>query len=312
MESETVRAAWSWLQQRYAVPGITLDSSPQLDLGIDSLGWVSLTTELEQKFGIAPSAQDLSRVLTVRDLLQAIDSASQHSHEVPGKVDTDLAEAERYLDEPSLPLKVFGWLLLRFNKLLMRILFRLRIHGLDRLPARGPFVIAPNHASYLDPLAVAAALPGCLLKRTCWAGWAGKMHKGPVSRAVSRATAVFPVDPDRDIGGGIRLGATVLERGRPLVWFPEGRRSPGGGVQTFRRGIGVLLEQSRVQAVPVRITGSFKAWPLTRKWPRPHPITIVFGSPESVESLLEIGVGEDQASRISDGLERRVRDLEAR
>jgi long-chain acyl-CoA synthetase len=142
-----------------------------------------------------------------------------------------------------------------------------------------------------------------------WAGWAGKMHKGPVLRTVSRATGVFPVDPDRDLGRGIRLGTKVLASGRALVWFPEGRRSPDGELQTFRRGVGVLLDQNRVPVVPVYIAGSFEAWPIARKCPRLRPIRIVFGHPVSVQSLLQHGQGNDAAARISDGLAQCVRSL---
>jgi long-chain acyl-CoA synthetase len=304
LESATVQAAWNSLQQRYAGTGISLDSSPQLDLGIDSLAWISLTTELEEKCGIALSAEALSRVLSVRDLLQVIGGTSKSAYTGAQAVD-----AERYLEEPTLPLKGLRFLIFGLSKTLMRGCFRLRIDGLENVPDRGPFVIAPNHASYLDPVALAAALPARLLKNTRWAGWAGKMHKGRIFRTVSRATGVFPVDPDRDLGGGIGLGENVLASGRVLVWFPEGRRSPDGELQTFRRGVGVLLHKNRVPVVPVYVCGSFEAWPITRKWPRLRPIKIVFGHPESVESLLRHGRGDDEAARISDGLAQCMRTL---
>ena len=120
---------------------------------------------------------------------------------------------------------------------------------------------------------------------------------------------IIPVDPDLDPGGGIVLGARALESGRILVWFPEGVRSPDGAIQAFQRGIGVLLDGSRVAAVPNAIHGSYEAWPLTRNWPRLRRIVIEFGVPQATESLLAEGQGDDAAARISDGVERRVRDL---
>ena len=44
------------------------------------------------------------------------------------------------------------------NRIMMRGPFRLRVKGLENLPDEGPFIIAPNHVSYLDAFAVAAAL----------------------------------------------------------------------------------------------------------------------------------------------------------
>jgi long-chain acyl-CoA synthetase len=310
LRSATVGTAWQWLQERYAGRSITLDSSPQLDLGIDSLAWVSVTSELEDKFGIVLGGEALSRVLTVRDLLYAIDAASRDLR-VTTRSELQQSRVQRYLENPTLPWRVLRWLLVRSNRIVMRSYFRLRNEGLNRLPSAGAFVITPNHTSYLDPLAIAAALPNRLLSNTCWAGWAGMMHKGPVFRAISRASRVFPVDPDQELGGGVQLGAQALHEGRVLVWFPEGRRSQDGAVLPFRRGIGVLLEESRAKVVPVRIRGSFEAWPPKGKWPRLRPITVVFGWPQTVDSLLAEGRGEDAPARISDALERRVRDLSA-
>jgi long-chain acyl-CoA synthetase len=308
LQSSVVNAAWQWLQKRFADSSITLDSSPQLDLGIDSLAWITITGEIERELGIVLSTEALSRVLTLRDLLRAIETASRDTR-AKASVDLERRHAERFLRDPGPLLRMFGGFVLGLNRILMRGCFRLRIEGLERLPSEGPFVIAPNHNSYLDPLAVGAALPRHLLSNTCWAGWARKMHKGPIFRAVSLATHVFPVDPNLDPGSGIRLGTQALEDGRVLVWFPEGGRSFDGAIQPFQRGIGVLLRQNDVETVPVGIHGSFEAWPRARAFPRLRRITIEFGWPKAVDELLAEGQGDDAPARISDGLERCVKDL---
>jgi long-chain acyl-CoA synthetase len=249
LEGATVQPVWRWLKERYA--GVTLDSSPQLDLGIDSLSWVSLTAAIEDRFGVSLSTEQLNRVLTVRDLLRAVDAASHSEPHETGAVSPRDAD-ERYLEVPAPALRLLAALTMSVVRLTMFRLFRLRVTGRHNLPPDGPFLIAPNHTSYLDPLAVAAALPSSLRSRTCWAGWAGKTHKGPIWRTISRAFRIFPVNPDQDLGQAIRLGARVLQAGEVLVWFPEGRRSLDGGLQPFRRGIGVLLEQAPVPVVPAR------------------------------------------------------------
>lgn len=306
LQSAAVSAAWQWLRERFADARITLDSSPQLDLGIDSLKWVTISNEIEEEFGIVLTAEAMSQVLTIRDLLHAIDTASRDSGALTR---SERSGAQRYLQDPGPLLRILRWSLFGLTRILMRGCFRLRVEGLDRLPIEGPFVIAPNHASYLDPLVVAAALPWRLLANTCWAGWAPKTHKGPVFRAMSLATRTFPVDANLDPGGVIRLGAQALEGGRVMVWFPEGERSIDGTVQPFLRGIGTLLEECRVKTVPVAIHGSFGAWPRTRKWPRLRPITIEFGWPQAVDTLQANGQGDNGPARIGDALERCVRGL---
>src|SRR5690606_4199881 len=69
LESERGRAAWEWLQQRYPNRPLNLETSPQLDLQVDSLEWVAITIEIEQRLGVALTGEAVSRVLTLRDLL---------------------------------------------------------------------------------------------------------------------------------------------------------------------------------------------------------------------------------------------------
>jgi long-chain acyl-CoA synthetase len=197
-------------------------------------------------------------------------------------------------------------LLLAFNRLLMRLLFRVRVVGADRLPAAGPLLIAPNHASYLDPMALAAALPWRLLRKTHWAGLAGFMFRAWHWRLLSRATRVFPVDPDRDPAAAIRAGQAVLESGEVLAWFPEGRRTLTGEIGAFLPGVGMVLRETRSPVVPVRITGSFAALPWNRRVPRLLPIEVVFGAPLGCAELEALGEGDDAVSCAASGLRRVV------
>lgn len=303
LQNPQAEPVWRWLNERYA--GVTLDSSPQLDLGVDSLGWVSLTAEMEDRFGVSLGSEQLSRVLTVRDLLRAVAAAGRT---IPGQAGAEAGadDAARYLEIPGPALRLLGALIMACVRLLMYGPYRLRVTGRNNLPVDGPFLLTPNHCSYLDPLAIAAALPASVRRRTCWAGWAGKMHKGPLWRTVSRSLRVFPVNADRDLGGAIRLGAQVLAGGDALVWFPEGRRSLDGELQPFRPGVGVLLERVPVPVVPVRIQGTFAAWPPHRRWPRFRPLSLTFGPARSPDWLRERGDGEQEAARISDALARAV------
>jgi long-chain acyl-CoA synthetase len=267
-----------------------------------------MTAEMEDRFGVSLGSEQLSRVLTVRDLLHAVDAAGRA---VPGQAAAEARpdQAARYLEIPGPGLRLLGALVMAVVHLLMYGPYRLRVVGRDNLPVDGPFLLAPNHCSYLDPLAVAAALPPSLRRRTCWAGWAGKMHKGPLWRTASRSLRVFPVNADRDLGGAIRLGAQVLAGGDALVWFPEGRRSLDGELQRFRPGVGVLLERVPVPVVPVRIEGTFAAWPPQRRWPLFRRLSVTFGPARSPDWLRERGDGEQDSSRISDALARAVAAL---
>ncbi|MCK6371819.1 MAG: AMP-binding protein, partial [Gammaproteobacteria bacterium] len=170
LEEEPGRRVWAWLQERFAGKPLSLDASPQLDLGIDSLEWLTLTLEIRDRFGVAIGNEALARVLTVRDLLQEIRAAPAAA--VPAALGPDAGPERR-----GMALRLLGLALLALDRLLMRFVFRVRVEGAERLPLDGPLLIAPNHASYLDPMAIAAALPWQLLRRTRWAGWTDFMFR---------------------------------------------------------------------------------------------------------------------------------------
>lgn len=111
--------------------------------------------------------------------------------------------------------------------------FDVKAEGLEHLPAEGPFVLTPNHVSYLDPMAIAAVLPQEQLMRTYWAGFTGVMFRNAIMRWISRMTRVVPVDPRRGPLVSLALGVLLLRRGNSLVWFPEAGRSETGELRPF-------------------------------------------------------------------------------
>jgi long-chain acyl-CoA synthetase len=264
------RVAWQWLAARYPDTKLDLDTSPQLDLHVDSLEWVTITVELEQRLHIALTGDALSRILTLRDLLREIEAAPQASAKPAAP---SVAIAER---GPAA--RLLGVLLFGLARVVMRMAFRLEVRGVEHVAGDGPIVLVPNHASYLDPLAIAAALPWRRLKHMHWAAWVGVLYTTSLRRLGSRAVQAFPVDPDRDLAGSIETARELLRRGESVVWFPEGRRSPTGELEPFTAGIGQLLRDAPA-AVPTAVHGTFDALPKHRTWPRLRPLRVTFGPP---------------------------------
>ena len=309
VEDEAPRRVWDWLAGRYADRRITPDSSLGLDLGIDSLGWLELAMEVQRLTGTELSEQTITGIETVRDLLRAVQTApaaaQARAWDRPEQVlaAADLARLRRHRGA----LRAVHRALTALNRALMRAAFGIRVSGLERLPEE-PFVIAPNHASYLDGFVVGAALPPGLLDRTCWAGWTGIAHANAVMRLGSRIGRVLPVDPARGAFGSLAVAAAALDQGDNLVWFPEGRRSPSGELLPLRPGLGLLVSRFPRPIVPVHIEGSFAAWPVGRRWPRRHPIHVHFGTPLDPQALR--GADPDAtAARITEALAARLTAL---
>ena len=168
------------------------------------------------------------------------------------------------------------WLL----QLICPVYFRWRVCHPERVPTTGPVILAANHASFLDPLFIGAALPrqfNYLARES--------LFRFPVVGAVLRSWTAIPVDRDGGGAAGLRAILDRLLAGEAIVLFPEGTRTRDGQLQKVRSGIGLAVLKSAVPVVPVRIFGSFEAFGRHRRFPRPHRIVLKFGPPLLFEAL---------------------------
>ncbi|MBI5174005.1 MAG: AMP-binding protein [Candidatus Melainabacteria bacterium] len=300
-----------WLKSHYAQANIDLDTSPQLDLGIDSLEWLSLTLELAEHTGVELSADAISKVSTVRGLLQEVVEAKNGGEKAP----SPLTSPQLYLNEkqteylkPLTPVQSkLSLFLYKFNQGLMSP-FKVQAIGLEHLQNK-QIVFVPNHTSYIDAFALAAALPLARLMNTQWAGWTGIAFGNPIFSALSRLTRVFPIEAKQSLFASLALAASVLKAGDNLVWFPEGERTLDGRLLPFKHGIGLLLQKSEVTVVPVFLDGTGEALPPGSFFPRMKPIRVLFGATTTAAQLEAEGPGKEPAERIANALQKRVEVL---
>jgi long-chain acyl-CoA synthetase len=311
LASQPAGEIFEMLQQRYPDKQISPDDSPQLDLGIDSLEWVTLSLDLAERYGLRLSEDEVADLATVRDLLKKANEAAERSAEAEeaGGAVALSPDQTRWLEPTGPATTVAGLTLHGLVRLVMKAGFSLRAEGLERIPD-GACVLAANHASDLDPLAVAAALPASRLKRAYWGGDSKRLFGGPVSRAFCRAAHIFPV-LDRAPQTTLAMAEEALARGHLLTWFPESWRSPDGELQRFLPGVGRLLRDARVPVVPVYIAGTFEAMPRTRRWPRRHPVRVVFGEAVPFETLAA-EAGSEEPAALAGALREHVARIKAR
>ncbi len=310
LNDPTAEAVWALLRERYPEEALDLDVDLALDLNLDSFGWMEIAVALEDRLDIHLSETDIAGIQTVRDLLRlAIERRGGTSP--PQRQESGMAtDFERWLAPRGAALTALAIVLYALNWAVMRGLFRLRVSGAERLPATGAFVITPNHASDLDGLAIAAALPWSRFRRIHWAGDVVRMFSNPLNRLFCRAMHVFPVDAKYP-SATFESARRVLRTGHVQVWFPEAWRSPDGRLQRFLPGVGQLLVRSGVPAVPAYIRGAFEALPRGRRIPKMHRITVAFGAPEPVEILRSAGTGRTDEERIAGALRQQVTALGA-
>lgn len=160
------------------------------------------------------------------------------------------------------------------SRLLFHTWFHGSVHHADLVPTSGGFILASNHASFLDPLMVGQAVKQeiCYLARKT-------LFRYPVAGQILRSWKAIPVDRDDVDVAGMRAILNALKAGDGVMMFPEGTRTNDGKLQPARPGVGFLVAKANVPVVPVRIFGSFEAMGRGKSWPRPHKLIVTFGKP---------------------------------
>jgi 1-acyl-sn-glycerol-3-phosphate acyltransferase len=165
----------------------------------------------------------------------------------------------------------------RTAALLLRLVFRIRIRGLEHLPRSGPVLLAGNHTGFLDGPIVMIMLP-----RPSVFIVKSELYDGPFRRVLEFARQI-PVRrgaPDRS---ALQRALAVLAHGGVLGMFPEGTRGEGR-LETVQHGIGYLALRAGCPVVPVACIGTASALPKGHKMPKLRaPIDVHFGPPFTID-----------------------------
>ena len=184
--------------------------------------------------------------------------------------------------------------------------FRGEVFGQENLPRDGAFLIASNHASYIDPPVVGSLVPRQLCffaRKTLWkpgvaSWWLDKVGTIPVDR-----------DGGQDVSALKRV-LRSLKDNKGLILFPEGTRSPNGMLQSPKAGVGFIVCKSQMPVVPARIFGSFEAYGKGNSLRPGTPISVIFGKPIAPEKYDAPGAGKDRYQIASDRIMAEIARLE--
>ncbi len=258
------------------------DDSLELDLGLDSMERVELLVAVEEALDAKVEDSVAADVYTVRELVEAVRAGAGRKRADAAGWDSLLAadpppeDVREFRPRPVATL--FWYLAGRLVQVASRDLFKLRVSGLENLPREGPFIICPNHQSYLDPPVVASTIPWPVFRRIFVVGTSEIFGAG-LFRKIAQTFRLFPVDPDRNLVPAMRIGACGLRRGGVLLIYPEGERSVDGAVRRFKKGAAILSAHLHVPIVPVAIDGFYDAWPRGKGFQKLAPLTIRYGPP---------------------------------
>ena len=158
-----------------------------------------------------------------------------------------------------------------FAQAFARIFLDFHVEGLERIPRKGPLIVACNHISFWDP-----PLVGSSITRPVHFVAKAELFDNPLFGALIRSYNAIPIQRGPQARTGLRGAEEVLSAGEAVLIFPEGTRNKSGTLLPPRAGVGHLSAATRSPVLPACITGSNQ---IRRSMKRQVPIRITFGSP---------------------------------
>ncbi|RKY40494.1 MAG: hypothetical protein DRP76_01800, partial [Candidatus Omnitrophota bacterium] len=209
----------------------------------------------------------------------------------------------------SLSQKITNLFLYLILKSITYAFFSLRVKNKKNLPKSGPFILSSNHTSYLDGLIIASSLPFPLLLNTYFLGYRIYFHH-PLIKWVNKLLRLIPLDTASNLIDALKVCSYILKNSKILCIFPEGKRSPTGEIDEFKKGAGILAKELNIPIVPLYIKGTYQAWPSYKRVPHPAKVTLVIGKPLTLEDLVKkINPYLDLYKNIVDNLREEILNL---
>jgi 1-acyl-sn-glycerol-3-phosphate acyltransferase len=164
---------------------------------------------------------------------------------------------------------------------LAKAVWRPEIVGLDNVPAHGPVILASNHLSFADSVAIPVVVPRKVVFLAKSDYFTGPGVKGALSRTWFTSLGMLPVDRDDPQAALASLDTAldVLGRGEAFGIYPEGTRSRDGRLYRGRTGVAHLALTAGCPIVPVGLSGTQDLQPVGSSVPRLAKVSIRFGEP---------------------------------
>lgn len=138
-------------------------------------------------------------------------------------------------------------------RFICRLVFRVEVAGIANIPQQNKLLIIANHESFLDGLLLGLFLPirATFVVHT-------KVLNSWLFRQVLRLTPFLAVDPTSPLA--MKKIIKLLEAGKPIVIFPEGRITLTGSLMKIYDGPGFVAAKTGATILPVRIDGAARSY----------------------------------------------------
>lgn len=158
----------------------------------------------------------------------------------------------------------FGKLTVFFLRFILHLMCKVDKSELEKLPTRGPYIIAMNHINFLEvPLFVVDLYPRRIhgiAKKETW--------HNPILKIMANLWEAIPIDREGFTANTFRKAKEHLQKGKIILIAPEGTRTGNGKLKKAHSGIITMTLQSDVPIYPVVHFGGEQFWRNITKFKR--------------------------------------------
>lgn len=325
MDSPGGRATIAAVKQHVAESNVIQPQmNLEIDLGLDSLARAECFVSVEQSLGIELKPEESATVQTVAEFAR-LANTKLGTGPATGKLAATKFSWREALAQPDLQEQVpaevkdllkprpasvlLAYTILRVVYLISRLLFRMEVKGLEVLNhIERPYLICPNHQSYLDPFIVCSTYRRGVLNEVFHVG-ASMYFTNAAMAQLARLINVVPIDTDTHLLRAMRAGVAGLSAQKILTIYPEGQRSFDGKLHEFKKGAAILATELQLPIIPVALDGTYRIWP-RHSW-RFHlaKIRVTFGKPIDPQEVAAGLNGEAAYEKLTQVLQQRIHQM---
>ncbi|HTU68166.1 MAG TPA: MFS transporter [Steroidobacteraceae bacterium] len=196
--------------------------------------------------------------------------------------------------------------LMRFlSWVLVNVMYRIRVRGLENIPEHGPALIVSNHVSFMDALVI-----GGSVRRPVRFVMDHNIFKIPMMGFIFRTARAIPIAPAREDANALKQAFDQIDAelaaGEIVCIFPEGKLTRDGEMNEFKTGVERILERRPVPVIPLALRGLWGSF-FSRRGGKPAMTQLPTRFWSKIEVVVTAPVPGDDAS--ATGLQKIVSGL---
>jgi long-chain acyl-CoA synthetase len=291
----------------------------EIDFGLDSLSRAEVFAALEQAFSTEFDGDEAAQALTVADTIRLVQKHVGNAENVTdittdlnwGKIvreaEADFPEVQGVLQNRPI-FRGFAFVVYRIFNFFCRLFLSLEVTNLAALDKmKRPFLVCPNHQSFLDPFVLTSNYPFEIFRNIFHVG-ASQFFRSGFMQWVAKMLSVVPIDADTQLMKAMKAGAVGLKNGKVLNIYPEGERAFDGELHDFKKGAAILASELDLPILPVAIDGLYKVWARGTLQIRRAKVKIRFGEPFYARDIIAADTpDEEKYAAITAHLKEKIR-----